>query len=328
MKYGVLLPNTNLYGGVKRFFELGNVFINLGHEFIVFTPDGVPPTWYYGNVITMNFSAIEQHKLDALFITETRFVNELVQANAKRKIFYFVRTSDDLKLIKKNPEIEVFANSINGFEIARDKYKINAFKAYGGINTKLYFAKKLEQKIQEEPFVVMCFGRLVEKKKGTRLVVKACESLYKKGYNIKLVLFDTPVNDKAKTVIENFETKVPFEFIVNHPVTKNVELYHKADVYVAAEKKAGYCNTGAEAMASGIPLIATTSGTKDFLINNETGIVVKRWSWKISRAILTLMNDFEKRKELANNGRKLIENFDWEILGKKIVNHLTGNEQL
>ena len=41
MKLGVLLPHTKLYGGVKRFLELGNIFVEKGHDFYVFTPDGL-----------------------------------------------------------------------------------------------------------------------------------------------------------------------------------------------------------------------------------------------------------------------------------------------
>lgn len=323
MKIGVILPNTNLYGGVKRFFELGDVFIRMQHQFIVFTPEGEPPFWYTGNVQTMPLTALDTEILDALFITETRFIDDLIRAKAGRKIFYFVRASDNLKLLKKHPEVEVFANSTNGFEIAKRKFGITAFKAFGGINTKAYQSKIIVPKQAGEPYTIMCFGRLVEKKKGTMLVVKACERLYKKGYPVQLLLFDTPVNDKAKKAIENFKAKVPYEFVVNHPVTKNVELYHKADIYVAAEKNAGYSNTGAEAMAAGIPLIATTSGTKDFLIHNETGIVVSRWVSSIQKAIIVLMNDYEKRKTLAQNGRKKIEEFDWEKLGERIINHLS-----
>lgn len=43
MILGVLLPHTKLYGGVKRFLELGNIFVEQGHRFIVFTPDGKGP---------------------------------------------------------------------------------------------------------------------------------------------------------------------------------------------------------------------------------------------------------------------------------------------
>ena len=46
MRLGVLLPHTKLYGGVKRFLELGNIFVEKGHDFCVYTPDATPPDWF------------------------------------------------------------------------------------------------------------------------------------------------------------------------------------------------------------------------------------------------------------------------------------------
>ena len=46
MHLGVILPHTKLYGGVKRFLELGNIFIELGHTFTVYTVEGKSPSWY------------------------------------------------------------------------------------------------------------------------------------------------------------------------------------------------------------------------------------------------------------------------------------------
>jgi len=327
MKLGVILPHTKLYGGVKRFLELGNIFETQGHEFFVFTPEGISPEWirFKGNVVKLD--ELTNYQLDAIFFTETQFVNNILSANAKRKIFYFVRPTDKLNSFLKHKEIEVFANSTNNYLVARKKFNIDPFKAFGGINTTLFTPKNIEQKSDGEAFTIMSFGRITERRKGTRVVVKACERLYKQGYNIKLLLFDTPVGKKSEKAIEEFSSNVPFEYILNHPVEKNNELYSKADIYVAAERKTGYANTAVEAMATGIPVIATKSGTKDFLIDGITGLVVKRHPYFIAKAIKKMMNDFELRKQLANNGRKKIEEFDWETLANRIISHLQQSDK-
>jgi glycosyltransferase involved in cell wall biosynthesis len=172
----------------------------------------------------------------------------------------------------------------------------------------------------------------VEKSKGTHLVVKACERLYAKGYPIKMILFDTPVSAKAIRAIEEFSASVPFEFVVNHPVSKNVELFHRGDIFVAAERKTGYSNTAAEAMACGLPVIGAPSGTKHFLFHMKTGVTVDRTVVDIANALELLINDFELRKKLARQGRKKIEEFSWEALAEKILQHirqpLTNNKSL
>ncbi|HPI70626.1 MAG TPA: hypothetical protein PLF99_04825 [Tenuifilaceae bacterium] len=54
MVIGTILPDTKLYGGVKRFLELGNLFEKKGHSAIIYTPLGIPPSWfdYRGKVKT------------------------------------------------------------------------------------------------------------------------------------------------------------------------------------------------------------------------------------------------------------------------------------
>src|SRR5688572_31906737 len=115
LKFGVILPHTKLYGGVKRFFEMGDVFMNRGYDFLVFTPEAIAPEWYSGTVRTIPLSELHEHKLQALFITEMQYLPELLRASAVRKVLYFVRPSDNLKLLKKHPEVEVFANSSDSY---------------------------------------------------------------------------------------------------------------------------------------------------------------------------------------------------------------------
>jgi len=326
-KFGVILPHTRLYGGVKRFFEMGEVFIKRGHAFYVFTPDGQSPTWYSGSVKTYPMEEIEPLAMDVVFITETQFIPALVRSGAKRKVFYYVRPSDDLSVLRQYPEVELFSNSTDGHEVARKKYKIQSFKAFGGVNTSTYSPKVFVDKAPGEPIQILTYGRLVEKKKGTRIVVRACERLQRKGYNVKLILFDTPVNEKASKAIADFRCKVPFEFVVNHPVAQNAELFHRADIYVMAEKKAGHSNTTAEAMASGIPVVGTSSGTKDFLIDNVTGIVSSRWSWRIAAAMARLIDNPALQRQLAENGRKKIEEFNWDNLVDRILEHVDTTDK-
>ena len=234
MHLGVILPHTKLYGGVKRFLELGNIFIELGHTFTVYTVEGKSPSWYDFKGETKNFAALQKDDIDALFTTEVKFLEQLTTANTKRKIFYHVRMTEKLRKALKYSDIEVFACSTNIYLYDKKKYGIEAFKALGGVNVSNY-QEKTDYSVEGRPFCVMAYGRLAERVKGTKYVVKACEKLYKKGYDIKLLLFDTAISEKAQKLIDNFSTSVPFEFVQNHPFDKNSELFNRADVFVAAE---------------------------------------------------------------------------------------------
>lgn len=323
MKIGVLLPHTKLYGGVKRFMELGNIFVAKGHQFYVFTKDGTPPDWFDFKGTMHTFSQIKEVTLDALFFTEPRYTTLMREAISRHKIFYFVRANENLRKVRKAvPNVAFFANSTNMYDLAKKKFKVTCFKAFGGINTQHYQPKKDWHYNPENPFIIMAYGRLSEGRKGTKYVVRACERIYRKNKNIKLMLFDTPVDVKMKNAIINFYTQVPHEFVLNHPVERNPELFRSADVFVAPEKKAGWSNTSVEAMASGVPVIATKSGTNDFLFHEQTGLITWRNSYHIAKCIKRLMDSEEERERYGKAGRKQIESFDWHILADKIEKYI------
>ena len=321
MRLGAILPNNFLYGGVKRFFELGTVFQEKGHTFTIYTPDGIPPIWFKKKVLVAPIEKLSSDFSDVLFFTEKRFFELVLKSNANFKVFYHVRESDKVRKIVTHKNIKVFACSTNIIKRNKFWYGVNPFPAIGGIDSKTYIPKIISANSEEKKiFTIMAYGRLAERRKGTKYVVKACEKIFKKYSNIKLLLFDTPVNDDMINAINKFKTTVPCEFILNHPVEKNFELYHKADIFISAEKNAGWANTVAEAMASGIPVAATKSGTLDIIIDNKTGLVVKRNVRSIYKAIEKFLLSPDLRNELSKNARRHIEKYDWHILADNIIN--------
>ncbi len=317
----VILPNTKIFGGVKRFLELGNFFVKNNCEYTIYTKEGVYPTWFNFNGQVKGLECLENDKSDIIFFTELQFLPNILDCESTRKVFYAINPTVNYGKILKHKEIEIFSNSSSIYELLKRKYKTETYKAIGGINLSLFqYNKSIKDKENNEPFIIMAYGRISKPKKGTAKVIKACEKLYKKGYNISLLLFDSPTDLKAEKVIANFSTTVPYEFILNHPVEKNVELFHKADLFISAETSGGWSNTSAEALASGTPVIATNVGTTDFIINQETGILLKNNKTRnIIKAILLLKENFELRESLSKKGRNKIEEFDWEKLADKIL---------
>lgn len=321
MNLGVILPCTLLYGGVKRFMELGNIFIESGHRFTIYSPEGTPPEWFDFKGEVKTFEALPGDPLDALFFTEIRYIEALRSSMAKRKIFYHVSNDKQIRQIAKMKDIEVLACSTNIYEFDK-KFGLNDFKAIGGVNLSIYHPKTDYRVPEDRPFQVLAYGRLAMSTKGTKYIVRACERLYKKGYKIKLLLFDTPVNAKGHRKLAEFSAKVPYEFILNHPIDKNSELFNRADVFVAAEGKAGWSNTVAEAMSCAVPVIATTAGTRDLLSDRETGLICRRNSFSIRRRLKLLIDDERLRETLGKKGRERVENFDWHKLAARLEQYL------
>lgn len=328
MNIGAILPHTRLYGGVKRFIELGRIFRQHGHNFTIYTPTGEPPTWTHNDLRYATFNDLNTEHNQLLFTTDRKSKAVILNAHADYKIFYHVVIRHKASTMMRDRRFHVFACSSNVYRYDRIWFQRTPFLAVGGINTSLFWKKPIKERKSDDPFIIMLYGRLSEGMKGSGLIVKACEQLYKKYPFIKLLLFDTPVNQEMFDLDHAFNAAVPFDFVLNHPVEKNVELFHRADIFVSAEKQTGWANTVAEAMACGIPVVATRGGTMDIVLDNETGILVKRNVRSIRKGIEKLIVSEELRKRLAANGYTHILKFDWKNLAASILDWYEKQEGL
>lgn len=321
LNIAVILPSMKLFGGVKRFVELGHRFMARGHRFTVFTPDGVGPDWcdFRGDVAEL--STLDGSPRDILFFTEPVYIDAVRRSRAPKKVFYHVKRSTPLDAVLACAGVEVFVNSSDMCRYDTAKYGIEPFEAAGGVDVEL-FGSTPRRNSADSTVRILTYGRLNRRKKGTHIVVKACRRVYRRYKNLELILFDTPLDDSARRRVESFTCEVPFRFVVDLPVERMPELYREADMFVSAERDAGWANTSAEAMAAQTPVIATKSGTGDFLFNGETGLRVVRHPFFVARAICRLIDDRPLRERLAESGLQRIREFDWDRLAGKILRHL------
>ena len=72
-------------------------------------------------------------------------------------------------------------------------------------------------------------------------------------------------------------------------------------------------------MALGLPVVSTNVGGIPYLMsNNENAILVNDGDVKqMTTAILDLISNKEQSFSMSQNGRRLIEQMDWEIVKQK-----------
>lgn len=95
----------------------------------------------------------------------------------------------------------------------------------------------------------------------------------------------------------------------------------KADIFILPSHSEGMPNSLMEAMASGVPSIATDVGAvKDLIVNNESGLIIKVGDIKgISNAILHYLNETSETEKMIQSARQIIlNNHSVEIASKKI----------
>jgi glycosyltransferase involved in cell wall biosynthesis len=96
-------------------------------------------------------------------------------------------------------------------------------------------------------------------------------------------------------------------------------LYSQADIFVSAERRAGWSNTTAEAMACQIPVVCSRSGTRDFAFHNQTALVVPfPHPLLLRHQIKKLLKDEELRLRIARAGYEKIQKYSWSALTDRL----------
>jgi len=105
---------------------------------------------------------------------------------------------------------------------------------------------------------------------------------------------------------------------------------HEAYVFVRPSRSEGLGISFLEAMAAGLPIIATSvGGIRDFLIDRETGLEIKVDDPEdLAKKIELLFTDKALRERLVKNGLKLVEEkYQWSKIARdmnKIFLELCG----
>lgn len=167
--------------------------------------------------------------------------------------------------------------------------------------------------------VVLFVGRLEEQQKGLDLLIKAFNRvcLKNKDWILKIV-GDGPDKERLEQLIKDFKLA---ERIKIEPSTNNIkEYYLNSSIFVSSSRWEGFGLVITEAMECGLPVVAfDNSGPKEIINKNyENGILVPCEDINsLANAILDLINNEEKRKEISESAIKRAEDFNIENIAEK-----------
>ena len=124
-----------------------------------------------------------------------------------------------------------------------------------------------------------------------------------------------------KKLISQLNLKNKIKLIHPLPQDKLIKYYQMANVFVLPSLCEPYGKVILEAMASGVPIIATNrGGTQEIIKNKENGILVSvKNSKSIANAINNLFINVKLKNYMIKNGFKTAETHDW----KNIANQYT-----
>ncbi|MSU55640.1 MAG: glycosyltransferase family 4 protein [Candidatus Taylorbacteria bacterium] len=196
---------------------------------------------------------------------------------------------------------------INKFKVESEKLKIEASERIRG-----------QLGFEQEDVLLVTTSRLVEK----NAVVDVIEALQFLPENVKFLIIGTGQllkNLQLTTDKLQLSKRVKFEGFVSH---ENLPPYLWAtDIFIRPSLSEGMGNSFIEAMAAGLPVIATAvGGIPDFLKDGETGLFCDVHNPKsIALKVEKLIKDSESRDYIVRTASKMVvEKYDWNLVARRM----------
>ena len=162
--------------------------------------------------------------------------------------------------------------------------------------------------------------------KGLETLISATELLHKAGHDFTVAIigpvFETQVKYFSSLQQRVAKSGLEKRVVFLGGVEDAVPCMEAADIYVCSSVAEASPMTVWEAMSASKPVVSTDVGdVSTYVRSGESGYVVPIGdSPAIAAAILTLMNDAEKRMDFGERARKIVEaNLDLLVVAKKTV---------
>lgn len=220
---------------------------------------------------------------DHLFIEEEQERTKFILNNVKN----YIVTSRKLEKIyngyDKKPEMVIS----DGVDL--DLFKIMDNHKYENINRKIKIGWSGNSKFQDGTD---------DDLKGLRKIIKpAIDELIKEGYNIEPCFADRNIK------------KIPHEEMPKY--------YNGIDIYVCASRTEGVSAPVLEAMACGVPVIATDVGiVPEVFGEKQKEFIIKRDKEDLKEKIKHMIKNKTLMKELSKENLECIKEFSWENKSK------------
>jgi glycosyltransferase involved in cell wall biosynthesis len=201
------------------------------------------------------------------------------------------------------------ADEIAGYGVPREKISVIP----NGIDTQLF------QPHSNHDGYMLWVGRFVEEK-GLTFLVDAMERVLGEHPEAYMVLVgDGPLKNEIVTKIQMKGLASHFDLRKKCPQSEIARLMSGCEVFILPSLQEGFPKSLLEAMASGRPVITTSSLAS---IVKDAGITVTpRSVEELTQAMLTFLTDPAKRQEAGARGRSYVEaNWSWEVVTQQINN--------
>ncbi len=217
----------------------------------------------------------------------------------------------------------------------KNGYKGKSFLVPNGVDLKI-FQKTIDENVQTD------LKNKLDKKDGDIFLVTVSRLTYKNATddvitslislpkNIKFIIIGSgEEGPKLQKLADTLGVSDRVKFLGFVPYEKIPEYFSVCDIFIRPSRSEGFGNSFIEAMAAGLPVIATpVGGIPDFIDDKETGLFCPPNSpHGVSSAVMALLSDNSLKEKLISQGRaRVVERYDWghiALLQKTVFDSLS-----
>lgn len=169
------------------------------------------------------------------------------------------------------------------------------------------------------PLKLLYVGRL-SKQKSIPLLVRSLKKVIAKG-NRNMLLHIVGDGEERDEIVDLIVKEDVEGVVILHGELYGESLkkiYSESDIFMLASKEESFGIVLVEAMASGIPIVASNiHGVRNIVKSRITGLLVKRTSECFAEAIEELISNDPLRRKLIKNGKKESEKYHWDRIISK-----------
>jgi glycosyltransferase involved in cell wall biosynthesis len=224
---------------------------------------------------------------------------------------------------------EIVARRMDRIITGSDNSRASVQRAFGlgdeqittihdGVDTAVF--RPLE--VPKLPRSVLFVGNSDDRNKGARYLLEAARILLDRGVDFRLTFKDRLDADMAPRMIAEMGIGDRVTFLGRLTVDELARLYNEHEVLVSPSLYEGFGLPAAEAMACGLPVIATTAGAfPEVIADGESGILVPPADANaLADAIEALLGDAARRRAMGAAGcQRIEEKFSWRVCAERTV---------
>lgn len=206
------------------------------------------------------------------------------------------------------------------------KHKNKTITIPNGINLSNYQINLSQRECREklgldiEKKIILYVGSL-SPYKGTDILLRSMPRVLKEIHDAYLIYVGEGIMEKNLLTLARklgISEKIYFPGFIGSSYEKAL-FYKSADIMVLPSFAEIFGIVNLEAMAAGIPIIASNvGGIPDVVKDGENGLIIPPHDVKsLEKSIIYLLTNNNVRERFVENGRKMVLDYSWELIAEK-----------